>query len=728
MNYLTYDKFPQYQLYVDGSVFNTKTKKPANAAKENTFTFVDGKQHQKVKLSRIFYELHYGIIPSNNDKINFVDDTLVNKYTKENLVLVPTKYKKCDEYIMNSEYNFHTFDAFPTYSFYENGEIGNINQNNKKVMDKGDGFISLHKNGDGPTRYELIKIYYELYNNVELAKDDKIIFIDHTIPNKYHKDNLLLINNKTGNVVKLNNDSIFFDKYKLFIFYDNGNIFSIRSKKLLHVDENNRVKLNKTMMELGILYYSIYNNFKLDDTNHVTIVDNTLNSKYVKDNLMLSTGFYVYKYNDELNCPYMKKINGYKFYETGEIYDTLNKVLKGDGENTIVLRIGKKKKQYKFATLFYQVYHNEIISEKEEVTFQDDTLVNKYKQNNLAKIRKRPVNYNKNECILDPEKEWRNIPEYPDYKINICGDIYSSYSNIILMAQKNIYGYTTISLKKDGKYITNQVHVLIYETFVGPVSAGNIVDHIDRNKDHNHLSNLREVTPVVSAANRTYAKVVENKIYQYDTDGTLIKEWKSVPELTENGYNKDLILRCCKGKQQYAYGCIWKHERILENLDLYEFVPVVTGDDCIYSHYVINKEGEIVNTNNNFLLRDYKNGYPEVTLMSDSFIPKKYRVHRLVALTFVPNDNNLPQVNHIDEDKSNKEVSNLEWTDGEGNIAHTLGKPVHKIDKNTGEILATYKSIAEAQRAMNKKGSSAIHSACKGKSKTAYGFIWKLVE
>lgn len=56
------------------------------------------------------------------------------------------------------------------------------------------------------------------------------------------------------------------------------------------------------------------------------------------------------------------------------------------------------------------------------------------------------------------------------------------------------------------------------------------------------------------------------------------------------------------------------------------------------------------------------NGYLQVAL-SKGGSPRIYRVHRLVAAAFLDNPYNLPEVNHIDEDKSNNSVSNLEWCD-----------------------------------------------------------------
>lgn len=62
--------------------------------------------------------------------------------------------------------------------------------------------------------------------------------------------------------------------------------------------------------------------------------------------------------------------------------------------------------------------------------------------------------------------------------------------------------------------------------------------------------------------------------------------------------------------------------------------------------------------------------YYRVPLTNKEHIRKYYLVHRLVAQAFIPNPNNLPQVNHIDGDKSNNTIENLEWTTREDNIKH----------------------------------------------------------
>lgn len=83
-------------------------------------------------------------------------------------------------------------------------------------------------------------------------------------------------------------------------------------------------------------------------------------------------------------------------------------------------------------------------------------------------------------------------------------------------------------------------------------------------------------------------------------------------------------------------------------------------------------------------------GYVQINLKKGK-VNKRYRVHRLVALAFIPNPSNLPQVNHKDEDKSNNRVDNLEWCTNEYNSKY--GTRLERIsDKLTGK--STHNSIS----------------------------------
>ena len=143
---------------------------------------------------------------------------------------------------------------------------------------------------------------------------------------------------------------------------------------------------------------------------------------------------------------------------------------------------------------------------------------------------------------------------------------------------------------------------------------------------------------------------------------------------------------------------------------------------------------------------DNGTGYLKVQLRKNKKT-KTCLVNRLVTQTFIPNPENLPQVNHKDEDKTNnfvflnedgsvdKEKSNLEWKTPKENSNHgtrneriakanTNGKKSKKVLQFTldGEFIREYPSIMECER--NGFYRSAVWRCCNGKQKTAYGFLW----
>ena len=146
-------------------------------------------------------------------------------------------------------------------------------------------------------------------------------------------------------------------------------------------------------------------------------------------------------------------------------------------------------------------------------------------------------------------------------------------------------------------------------------------------------------------------------------------------------------------------------------------------------------------------------GY-EYIYLTKNYKKNYFSIHRLVAYVFIPNPNNLPQVNHIDENKLNNTIGNLEWCTSKYNInygthnervavtkkangtytkmaqtkkangtydkiADKCSIPVYCITNNT-----VYKSSREAARQLNLNNSS-ITKCLKGKRKSTKGYQFK---
>lgn len=143
--------------------------------------------------------------------------------------------------------------------------------------------------------------------------------------------------------------------------------------------------------------------------------------------------------------------------------------------------------------------------------------------------------------------------------------------------------------------------------------------------------------------------------------------------------------------------------------------------------------------------KKHNKGYLQVQLMKGEQ-NKMFTIHRLVAQAFLPNPQNLPCVNHKDEDKTNNNVENLEWCDRSYNVRYSMdlhperianrknsprygkrmGLKVNQYNKN-GELIKTWDNSRTIQ---NQTGMSdwSIAECCRGKRHTAYGYIWQYAD
>ena len=169
-----------------------------------------------------------------------------------------------------------------------------------------------------------------------------------------------------------------------------------------------------------------------------------------------------------------------------------------------------------------------------------------------------------------------------------------------------------------------------------------------------------------------------------------------------------------------------------------------------YPNYLVEPNGKIYSLYTQKYLKPYNRigGYQSVELFDDNGKSKRVLVHRIVAIAFIPNPRNLPQVNHIDENKSNNSAENLEWCTAKYNMNYgKSAKRRHKfIDYSTierktiainngkkackpvaqfslsGRLIKKYFSEKEAYLQTNIRH---IGDCCKGHRKTSGGYIWK---
>ena len=129
-----------------------------------------------------------------------------------------------------------------------------------------------------------------------------------------------------------------------------------------------------------------------------------------------------------------------------------------------------------------------------------------------------------------------------------------------------------------------------------------------------------------------------------------------------------------------------------------------------------------------------KDGYLKIGLYGSTGKQKWFQVHRLVGEAFIQNPDEKPQINHINEIKTDNRACNLEWCTCKQNINHgsrnervakALGKPIgqYKLD---GQLIKVWSSTATVERQTGFSQGS-IWGVASGRYKQAYGYIWKYI-
>lgn len=152
--------------------------------------------------------------------------------------------------------------------------------------------------------------------------------------------------------------------------------------------------------------------------------------------------------------------------------------------------------------------------------------------------------------------------------------------------------------------------------------------------------------------------------------------------------------------------------------------------------YQVSNLGRVKRIKSDRVLTGCKNtgGYIQVHLSKNNVVSNKL-IHRLVAEAFIPKSENKPQVNHIDEDKTNNRVDNLEWSTAKDNLNHgtrnersskTKSIPIIAISLKSGDVEEFY-GTNECARQL-RLNHSHITSVLKGRYKQTGGYTFKYKE
>lgn len=154
--------------------------------------------------------------------------------------------------------------------------------------------------------------------------------------------------------------------------------------------------------------------------------------------------------------------------------------------------------------------------------------------------------------------------------------------------------------------------------------------------------------------------------------------------------------------------------------------------DKPFEKYSVNALGEVKNDKTGKILTQPLNnvGYKQVFLYSNTkpVVRKCFLTHRLVALHFVPNYFNKPEVNHIDEDKTNNKANNLEWATHQENVNFgTRNKKISLANQKPIKCLTTGQIFTSIEQASLVLGISRtqISRNVNGKIKTAKGLVFE---
>jgi hypothetical protein len=318
-----------------------------------------------------------------------------------------------------------------------------------------------------------------------------------------------------------------------------------------------------------------------------------------------------------------------------------------------------------------------------------------------------------NICDLIENEIWKEIDINNKYEISNNGRVRNKLTKCLLK-QRCYNGYMSVCIGHLKKY---PIHILVANAFIENIENKYSVDHIDKNRLNNNVDNLRWATNKEQCENRNWSKGdYYRKIHQIDKETkVIINIHNKVNDAVDYIYSnnlcnkstqknsiKSVLFKTLQCKKDTLYGYIWKYETnedVFEN-EIWKSVKELYPDA---NDYKVSNLGRVKNPNGIFINGTKSDDYTTIYIG----IKSRQKIHILVANLFIPNPENKRCVNHVDGNKTNNCVSNLEWNTHSENVNHAMDNNLNPCCKkikvvnlyNKTEII--YPHIAKASRELN---------------------------
>ncbi len=229
-----------------------------------------------------------------------------------------------------------------------------------------------------------------------------------------------------------------------------------------------------------------------------------------------------------------------------------------------------------------------------------------------------------------PTVEWRPVPSYPKYEASTDGYIRHAPRKRLLNPNPDANGYKMVSLANEQGMKRLLVHRLIAQTFLLNPGDLPVVNHMDRNRSNNVVSNL---------------------------------EWAT---------QKSNVIHASSGKKPRS-PAVYADETVLSTRRV--SVGDLPGYEGKFANYFVTETGLVLcqKTDDRFrvLCSSHNGDGYQTVYLSYPGIQQPAKIHRLVALAFCQfHSETRTWVNHLDHDRGNNHWSNLEWSTPKGNRNH----------------------------------------------------------